>query len=183
MRALRLRNQISASWKWLSSFRKRDWELNDYPVQIRKQQVNDEALPERLKPKPYTASIIKWGVAASGDTREEALLNLRASFQITKEAKKLEGKPLPRPGISVPIEFASQDLVSKNPDLAEDFVRRVLELEWAWISDESSLWDFHSDETNDRFYSKVEVLYGIDVSDIESAKLWEILDRIAANKN
>jgi len=42
------------------------------------------------------------------------------------------------------------------------------------------LWDFHSDETNDFLYSKIKETYGVDVSDIESAKLCEILERIAA---
>ena len=87
---------------------------------------------------------------------------------------------MPRPGTRVPVQFAAQERVSAHPELAEDFVRRVLELEWAWISDESSLWDFHWDETNDALYAKIEEVYGVDASDIKSAKLSEILDRIAA---
>ena len=55
-------------------------------------------------------------------------------------------------------------------------------MEWAWISDESRLWDFHSEETNDALYAKIEEVYGVNVSDIESAKLSEILERIAMAK-
>ncbi|MGA9586626.1 MAG: hypothetical protein WBQ95_14935 [Terracidiphilus sp.] len=51
---------------------------------------------------------------------------------------------------------------------------------WAWISDESSLWDFHIDETNERMWAKILEVYGVDVSDIESARLSEIFNRIAA---
>lgn len=58
-------------------------------------------------------------------------------------------------------------------------MRRVLELKWAWISDESSLWDFHQDETNDSLISRIREVYDVDVSDIKSARLSEILERIA----
>jgi hypothetical protein len=60
--------------------------------------------------------------------------------------------------------------------------RRVLRLDWAWISDESSLWDFHHQETNAALVAKIREVYGVDVSDIESANLADILDRIAANQ-
>jgi hypothetical protein len=58
----------------------------------------------------------------------------------------------------------------------------VLGLDWAWISDESSLWDFHHDETNDALISKIDEVYGVDVSDIQSARLTEILERIATRQ-
>ena len=41
-----------------------------------------------------------------------------------------------------------QERVNAHRDLADHFIQRVLGLEDAWISDESSLWDFHTDETN-----------------------------------
>jgi hypothetical protein len=85
-----------------------------------------------------------------------------------------------RPGVNAPIEFATQELVSANRELSEDFTRRVLNLDWAWISDESSLWDFHTDETNEQILGKIFEVYGVDVSDIDSARVSEILNRIAA---
>jgi hypothetical protein len=82
----------------------------------------------------------------------------------------------------MPITFASDDLISKHAALSDDFVRRVLEIDWAWISDESTLWDFHMDENNDALCDKVIEIYGVEVSDIGSAKLSEILDRIATKQ-
>ena len=61
-------------------------------------------------------------------------------------------------------------------------MRRILNLDWAWISDESSLWDFHSSKDNGELIAKIREIYGVDVSDIESARLSEILDRIASNR-
>ncbi len=77
------------------------------------------------------------------------------------------------------LEFASRNRVSAHPDLAEDFIRRVLGLDWAFISDESSLWDFHEAGTNASLIARIKEVYAVDVSDIESGKLPEILERIA----
>ncbi len=77
------------------------------------------------------------------------------------------------------LEFASRTRVSAHPELVEDFIRRVLNLDWAFISDESSLWDFHEAGTNGALIARIKEVYGVDVSDIESAKLPEILERIA----
>ena len=81
----------------------------------------------------------------------------------------------------MPIEFAARDRIEQHTELAEDFVKRVLEIEWAWISNESSLGDFHIDETNERLNDKIRQVYGVDVSDISSGNLADILDRIHEN--
>jgi hypothetical protein len=121
-------------------------------------------------------------VTGNGDTEEEAFKDLEKSFSATKAERAKSGKKLPRPGTHVEIEFASRERVRARPELAEDFVRRVLNLDWAWISDESSLWDFHSSHDNQALIARIKQVYGVDVSDIESAKLWQILDRIAASR-
>ena len=90
--------------------------------------------------------------------------------------------PALRPGANWPIEFASQERISGDESLSEDFIQKVLGLDWAWISDESSLWDFHSQQTNDLHIAKIREVYDVDVSDIESARLWEILERIKRAK-
>jgi hypothetical protein len=69
--------------------------------------------------------------------------------------------------------------MSANPELANDFIRRVLSLDRAFISDESTLWDFHEAGTNEALIARIREAYGVDVSDIESAKLPDILERIA----
>jgi hypothetical protein len=60
-------------------------------------------------------------------------------------------------------------------------VQRVLGLEAAWISDESTLWDFHTELSNDLFYAKIREIYDVDVSDVGSAKLWTTFERIQNN--
>jgi hypothetical protein len=105
---------------------------------------------------------------------------LQKRFAAENARRANERKQLPRPGTHVPIELASRDRVDAHPELTKDFVRRVLNLDWAWISDESSLWDFHASDDNRVLIAKINEVYGVDVSDIESARLSEILERIAA---
>jgi hypothetical protein len=137
-------------------------------------------LAARLKHPRYWASIVNWWVVGEGgETPEEALRNLAKRFEETRNRMLLDGKTMPRPGTHVAIEFAPQEKVEGHCELKNDFVRRVLKLDWAWISDQSSLWDFHTNETNQSYFRTISLLYGVDVSDIESGNIAEILERIA----
>src|SRR5437763_11516001 len=124
-------------WKFCMSFRKHDWELGDYPVVVREQPLENgsgPSLPPRVQPR-YLARIINWGVMTeSGETPAQAMENLRDHFNRIKEARLSESKGLPRPGTKVSIEFASSDRVSADPELREDFIQRVLDTDWAFVS-------------------------------------------------
>lgn len=183
-RMVRIANQALAVWKLCLSFRKRDWELADYPIAFRRQDPDPDSdyTAPRFKLPRHVGSIINWQLSGSGDSQERALESLRGTFDAVKLARLEEGRQLPRPGTQAPIEFASQLRVNAHRELADDFIDKVLELEGAWISDESSLWDFHTDETNDILCSRIKEVYGVDVSDIQSAILSDILERIAAEQ-
>jgi hypothetical protein len=178
-----VKNRIRAWWKWLLSLFKRDWNLSDYPISVREHEIDPSYVGTRLKQHRYTAQIVNWWViSGGGDTKTEALQELQRRFATVKTEKASDGKKLPRPGTHVEIEFAPTELANAHAELAEDFTRRVLNLDWAFISDESSLWDFHSSDDNQDLIAKINEVYGVDVSDIQSAKLWQILDRIAAGR-
>jgi hypothetical protein len=183
---IRLRNFLLARWKWALSFRAHDWQLADYPISVRAQRPDPDSPFDnnpRFKLRNNVARVVNWPTMdGSGDSPKEALNDLRAKFLARKAKLAEEGKPLPRPGTNVPIEFASQERVNAHPELAQDFIDRVLELPGAFISDQSSLWDFHTEENNDALHAKIREVYGVDVSDIESGNLGEILDRIAATR-
>jgi hypothetical protein len=177
------RNEINARWKWFLSLFKREWKLTDYPVSLRAHEIDPRYVGSRLKQHRYTAQIVNWWVTSGGgDTKEEAVQELEIRFASIASEKAKTGKKLPRPGTHVEIEFASTERVDAHAELAEDFIHRVLNLDWAYISDESSLWDFHSSEDNQDLFAKIHDIYGVDVSDIESAKLWQIFDRIASSR-
>jgi hypothetical protein len=171
--------QARACWKRFTSFFKQDWTSDDYPIRI-----NFHAAPEtvkswRITPFPWSAFIWNWlGMMGGGNTRQEALGDLRRHFENFKGS----GRKLPRPGTHVPIEFVSTSRIDMHPELKGDFIRRVLDLPWAFLSDESSLGDFHEGESNDFFVGKIRTVYGVHVSDIASGNLAEIFERIAKTK-
>jgi hypothetical protein len=175
----RIRNQLLAAWKYALSFVKRDWQWNDYPIWIREQNPEEDDLHiPGLTLRRYVAMVVNWStVSGSGDSKVEAMGKLKDCFEKVKLAK-----PLPRPGTGLPIEFASQDRIMALTDLADDFLKRVLEVEGAWISDESTLWDFSLTETDEEFHARIKEIYGVDVSDIKSGNIAEILERIAAER-
>jgi hypothetical protein len=147
------KERLITLWKLCVSFAKRDWKLQDYPIVIRNQKASDSGPSARERtPPPYAALIVNWWVMTGvGNTPAEAMENLRNHFEQTKESRIQGGKRMPRPGRRVPVEFAPSDRVCAHAELKEDFIRRVLGLDWAFVSDESSLSDFHTDETNEVF--------------------------------
>jgi hypothetical protein len=167
---------VLAAWKYALSFFKRDWQWNDYPIWIREQKPEQDMQFPGLTLQRYVAMVVNWStVSGCGDSKAEAMGKLKACFEKLKLAK-----PLPRPGTGLPIEFASQDRIMAHTELADDFVKRVLEVEGAWISDGSTLWDFSLAENDDVFHARIREIYGVDVSDIKSGNIAEILERIAA---
>lgn len=166
-------------WKYACSFLKRRWSAGDYPIQVNNLDpgVADDA--GRWKPVRVRAAVINWWqMSGAGDTKADALKDLSAKL----EAHRARGERLPRPGTGLPIEFASTSRVEVHHRLATDFLKRVLGLDISecFISDESSLWDFHGEDDNTLLYNKIALLYGVDVSDIEGARLADIFDRLSS---
>jgi hypothetical protein len=173
--------QAKAAWKRLVSTFKSNWTIEDYPLNVQSHRISAAASSAfRRKPFPWTARVINWpGMLGGGDTEREALEDLRRCFERFKATKK----NLPRPGTKVPIQFAPNTRVSLHAKLAKDFTARVLGAEWAWISDESSLSDFCDEETSHKLIQKIFATYDVDVSDISSGNLADILDRIAKKRD
>ena len=168
--------QARASWKRFAAAFKSNWTLKDYPIHTKFHPPSEASPTSRLKPFLWSATVINWpGMFGAGNTRQEALEDLRNRF----EQFKATNKELPRPGTKVPIQFSARNRVDRHPELAKDFIRRILGLEWAWVSDESSLWEFHDAGTNDALIQTIRNTYGVDVSDISNGNLADIFDRIA----
>ena len=118
---------LTATWKLCFSFSKRDWDLADYPTVIRRQHESESgASGPRQAPPPWSARIVNWWVMTGlGSTPEDAMQDLAVQFARMKESRQREGKPMPRPGTKVPIEFAPSNRVYANAELTDDFIRRV----------------------------------------------------------
>jgi len=154
-------------------------------VIIREQKLerDSEGSHSRGLQQRYLARIVNWWVmTGGGDTPDQAMAELVDGFGRMKDTRLRDGKAMPRPGTKAPIEFAPSNRVYAHPELTEDFIQRVLGLDCAFVSDQSSLWDFHTEDTNDVLNVKIREVYGVDVSDVESGNLAEILQRIAAGQ-
>jgi len=175
-----LHSNLLADWKFLLSFRKRDWLLEDYPVIVRKQFDSSRQLCNEVQWKmpAYHARIVNWLLSGSGDTAAAAMENLRETFNRARE----ERPSMPRPGTRVPLKFASQERIASNPAMTQEFIQSVLELDEAWLSDESSLWHFSLGHSLDDYHAKIRSLYGVDVSDIPDGNLADILERIVQSR-
>jgi hypothetical protein len=171
--------QSQALWKRLTSIFKDDWMIDDYPIRVRFQNPAEPLNESRRKLIPWIAFVVNRPVmSGTGNTRNAALEELLKNFDQFKATKP----SLPRPGTKVPIEFAASARVGQHSERAKDFLKRVLGIDSAWISDQSSLWDFHCDQTNEFLTDEIRRIYGVDVSDITNGNLADIFDRILASR-
>jgi len=172
-----MHDQIKAIWKLLLSVRRRDWGLDDYPLR-----VIDRGPVEpvgRFKPSRWTVQIINWlHMRGDGDTLDAAFEELRKQLRRHRE----EQGSLPRPGTGRELElkFATSEQVEAHYEIIADIVRRVIGMDPGdcFVSDESTLWNFHDREDNAEYHKKIAEFYGVDVSDIEPPTLVEIARRI-----
>ena len=168
------RRHLSVLSKWLLSFTRTKWDLEDYPVEMRTQPTDSRhvAVPK------YAARIINWwALAGLGETESEARENLRIA--LSEQAKK---RPLPRPGAKVPIQLASVEEISRFEALATDFFPAILGHEFSecFVSDESSLMDFGGEWSN--YCSRVLLRYKVDISDMEPGNILRVFERIDAER-
>lgn len=172
---------LIAVWKYLTSYLKSDWTLGDYPISIRHFDVTKIPPSPRAQPIVCAATIFGWWLSGGGDTRDEALAQLKDHF----EKYKKEG-PLPRPGTRKPLEFAASNRIGKHQHLVPGFCMTIFGLPSAdgvFISDKSTIWDFHSDETNEAMIRKIQEHYHVDVTDLaDEGNIASILERIEQSK-
>lgn len=165
--------------KYILSFFKADWTLEDYPVRFRHFEAGESRPGRRWRSIPWVAQVINWPLMfGHGQTQEEAYADLKRHFDEYKGGSD----KLPRPGTRVrpKIEVAPTVEIEPYELLASEFFEKVLAMNYdeCLVTDESSLWDFHGEETNEEYHRKIVEVYGVDVSDIESGNLVQIFKRI-----
>jgi hypothetical protein len=177
-----LSDGVRMAWKRVLSYRKREWTFEDYPIVVRRQSF--DGVPDDIEHESrYWARILGWLIDETALTKTEALTKLRSRYEMRRQLRIDKGESIPRPGVKVPIQFASRERINAHEELAEGFIQRVLQLEWALITDESNLWDFTTGESIKEFQDRILLIYQTAVYDIENGNLAEILERIAASRN
>lgn len=78
------------------------------------------------------------------------------------------------------IEFASTDRLAEVEYLAPRFFDEIIGMPYGdcLITDESSLWDFHTQADNEQFFARIQEIYGVSVRDIDSGRIVDILLRL-----
>lgn len=177
-----VRERLQRAWAWLLSFRRKSWTLRDYPLRWREFEnsgfgAGGLAVPEGMTPVKCSVQILGWTTMhGHGNSRDEARADLEKFFARYAEA----GKTLPRPGTYVEMEIASRAKVESYATLQKDFEQHILNVEWAFLTDQSSLGHFTLGQSKEDMYRSIEERYGVDVSDVEDGNLTKIFERIAA---
>jgi hypothetical protein len=159
--------------KRLTSYFKSNWELKDYPIRYREQKV--ENFRNSKDYKKWTVQIINWWVMSGlGNTKNEAYTDLKNNFTNYKKEKSL-----PRPGVKVPIEFASFDKVEKYYAIATEFFDKILQIDFnhCFVSNVSSLKEF-TFESLDDFDKKINDYYEINIKNSEEYLLIDLFELI-----
>jgi len=165
------KDQPRAIVKYLTSFLKADWSVEDYPLRYRAQAETDQV------PSWVVQIINWWAMTGVGESKEEAYRSLQQRL----EKRRAAGRRLPRPGKRVPIELASTNRVDKHPDIAERFLREVIGFASGgpvFISDQSSLADFGTGDRIHQYMEKIRQVFDVDATDIKSGNLADIFERI-----
>lgn len=147
-------DQVRAIGRFVASFFKESWSLGDYPVRILHRPVDPAKTHGRLKPFAWTAQIVNWWhMRGDGHSRGEALASLQERFSRFREANLL---PRPGRGAALKVEMAPSGVVEANAEIVDDILERVIGCAPGdcLVTDESSLWDFHSGEDNREYFRK-----------------------------
>ena len=167
---------------FLLSFRRTTWTAADYPQRWRQQDTTSiHKGRAMLVPKLWVVQIPGWWtMSGTGDTREEALAELEGALRSYREANGA----LPRPGTTVPIQFAPSEQLAGFDDIAREFFPPILHMDFddCLITDGSSIWDFPVEESEQEVANKVMIIFGVDISDIADGNLAAIFRRIQSHR-
>jgi hypothetical protein len=156
-----------------------EWKAEHYPIEVRAQ----EGAPPEAR---WFARVLNWpGPVGLGTTKGEARTALLANVREIGTKRLHDGKPMPRPGTGLPIEFASTARVQADPALLEDFIVHVLGFgpnDPVFVSDESSISDFGEEDRIGEIRQRVEERYGIDITDPEPVLIADVFDRVRNGK-
>lgn len=159
--------------KFVLSFRKNDWGLEDYPVHYLRSESRDY-------PTTWLAMIVHWPLMlGSGDTRKTAYDSLRENFEHFKRESEL-----PRPGVfHFKCQIAPDGEISRFDSLAAEFFPKVLELshEACLVTDMSSLDDFIV-VNRDVVAQRVAIYYGVNLANIPDRNLVDVFKAIESKQ-
>ena len=171
----RLLQRLRIAMSWSASFLRDEWRPEHYPMHVREQ----VGVPAEAR---WCARVLNWpGPLGLGPTREAALAALEANLNTIATKRRADGKPMPRPGTGLPIQFASTARVTADPALLTEFITKALGFKPSdpvFISDESSIGDFGENERVSEIRSNIREHFGVTVDQPEPVRIADVLERI-----
>ena len=162
---------LNRTVKYLASFFKREWVLDDYPVRTTRQSNpnSDPSVPS------WVASVEGWTIIGTGDSEVDAQADLLSHFESYRSQNVL-----PRPGTRVPVSFEASVELDRHGELAYEFVEAMVGVRPFFMSDVSSLSDFEGVTPMSEVHAKILAAYGVDSAGFEADPLWKLLDAVVA---
>ena len=82
-----------------------------------------------------------------------------------------------------PPHFAAANQIAGREALVNEFIREVLGLPWAFVSDGSSLNDFRGVLSDDELMDRIQDVYGVTLEPKHwEIPLWQLLDVLETNR-
>ena len=130
-----------------------------------------ELIEQRIKHKERQ---IKWLQTEIEDLKGQLKMSVR---KLNKDEEKAVQNAVNNDRIKFAEEFYEDDF---SVQFREDFARRILMMEWndiAFVSMESSVLDFNSDDTAQDTLDRLLRYYGVDCSDMKYLNLFQVMKR------
>jgi hypothetical protein len=168
----RFMKKLISFYKYILSFTKATWQLEDYPVYF----SNQVTTPETPDIFPWVARISNWHLSGLGQSKESALADLQTKFENYRNENTL-----PRPGVKMPLQFSETDKIDTFGDFAYEFVEKTYGVMPFFMSDLTSMSDFGTSEELEEMHNAIQTIYGFNSREYESRPLWELLAAIQRN--
>ncbi len=171
-----MNEQLYACWKRILSYTKRNWNIDDYPLRFRHQEMPSQqyALGEA---KEWFVQVINWWTLAGiGNTKEEARQDLINNYR-----NYLKEYTAPRPGVRVPVHYADTSRIDALEEIAVGFFEKILHINYynCFISDQSSIFDFGKDEVET--LRQINTIYKLGLPELGDGNIVRILELIRKN--
>ena len=171
---MQIKIHVLSAHKWMTSFFKKDWQVQDYPLYYREQNTSIPEIPR------WEVHIIKWWqMSGLGNTKDEAIADLEKSLTQYKI-----DQPLPRPGSHQETLFASSEKIEEYWPIANLIVSEILghNTEEMVITDQTSLHHLTDKAEYKVCLQDIKDAFGVDVSHIESGNLVEVCECVIRHR-
>ena len=149
--------QAKAVWKRFTSTFKSEWTIEDYP--LRRQRPLAFGIFADVSAKATSVDSHNNQLARDvGRRKIRGLKHSKNSVRLLNDSRPTR-ESCHDLAAKVPIQFAATIRIGRHADIGQGVRPKChSRIEWAWLSDESSLGDLHDDESNKKLIEKIRMV-------------------------